>query len=632
MCGISGILSKSYKKSEFAQKTGLLQQHRGPDNFGESLGNGFHIIHNRLTIIDLNERSNQPLENENEVLIYNGEIYNYKTLFEKYFPNQSIPPSDTLALFELLKIKGSDILQELNGMFAFLFIDKSKQTALFARDRMGIKPFYYTLENGNFYFASEIKSILNFRATIENQEPTLDAFHFEDLLTFGHTEFQQVPFQQIEELAPGHFGTFEIDSSTLNLNAYFKLVDQISRTDYSIFKKEEEKELINHLDKLLHHAVESHLLSDAEIGTLCSGGLDSSLMTAIALKYYPGIKIYHAGTDNREAEEPYAEIVAKHLGIDITYSKMTPETYLQNFAEAIYHADLPMFHPSDVSLFEIAKTAKKDGTKVLLCGEGADELFGGYNWHWFFKKNLNQAQGIKNLWNKLMLLKTKIAYHLGFFEFGASREQFLDLSAAYVNYSNYDPYRKSKIIALRRNNAGFQHFQELLAAYEEIYPNSQNTARIAAFISNNLSGHLSTLLHRNDRMCMMASVEARVPFLENDLVNFALNLHPEWKLRAYQRKYLLKKVAERYLPKKIVHRKKLGFQMPFEKYLAAANKEILHNGFLSEYLNVPAKSMLALSENDNFLLFQLLSIEVWGRIFLKREDRAEISKKLSKFS
>lgn len=625
MCGISGIVSylNDCKKFERGSidfiEIAKLQDHRGPNYFGVDVSKNYIFCHNRLSIIDTSTNSNQPILDDNFVLIYNGEIYNYIELANKYSIKDKY--SDTIVLFQLLKLHGKSIISELNGMFAIAFYNKLENNLILCRDRMGIKPLFYNIFNDTVIFASELKIILKY-LNDNSIQPKINQRCFDELIMLKHIENNSNIYDTIISIKPGEIIEILNDKSIIN-TTYYSIINEISnKTNYK-----EENYLIDELDELLYNSVKLHLISDVKIGTLCSGGIDSSLITSIATKINPNISIYHAGVDGNGGEEKYAELVAKFLNVNIQYIKMNSEKFISLLPLATYYSDLPIYHPNDISLYSITQAAKQDGTTVLLAGEGADELFGGYSWHQNFKKKLCQND---NYFLKFFGKINKYFYnnYSHYFYTEKTNKQFFSMSSSYINNDINNIYNYAYKNALLLNKESWDFQNELFLKYKEIYL-SNNDAMLASYISNNLFGHLSTLLHRNDRMSMANSIETRVPFIENKIIEFAINLDIKYKIKNNQTKYLLKKVAERYIPKSNIYRPKAGFPVPWNKYMSNVNKNIFKDGFLINYLKLTNLQFEQFMDNcTSELLFSMLSIEIWGRVHILKEKYWDVEKKI----
>jgi asparagine synthase (glutamine-hydrolysing) len=617
MCGITGIIGPEIKR-EKVEQAAHRQRHRGPDHFGCVSGASYCFCHNRLSIIDLSAAANQPLENERGILVFNGEIYNFRELSGQLFGNPS-PTSDTRVLMELLQNRGAPILPELDGMFAFCLYDKTTGVALLARDRLGIKPLYYAEYGETFMFASEIKTLLELleKCTSYRRDNDLNRAYVDECIACGHAESGNLPFKTIRELHPGTSMSVSLMRKERCITTpFFSIPATIADSQHA--GPDSVAAAVSRLDELLNRSVEMHLIADAPVGILCSGGVDSSLVTAMAARVNPSVAIYHAAIDGERGELDFAQAVAGRYRLELAAIHMNAETYLSSLPDTIWHLDQPMYHPSDVSLFAIAQRAHADGIKALLCGEGADELFGGYGWHVNFARTLRtwrQTSKIGSLVNTFHRAVKTFRYADKF-----SPEEYFRYSGNYLTYTADNVIAAAKRTSLLRDRSSW----ELLAQLRTAYTGRDTTPELAALVTSNLYGHLSTLLQRNDRMCMMAGIESRVPFLENRVIDFALALDSSFKIRGKCGKYLLKKCAEAYLPRSVIYRKKAGFPVPWKKYLATADKALLLDGFCAHHLGARRDDMEFMTSHDPDLLYTLLATEIWGRLFVQRETPESI--------
>ncbi len=621
MCGITGVIGTPTPVRSQVESAARLQDHRGPDWFGSLAGNGYCFCHNWLSVIDLSPRSHQPLENECGILVYNGEIYNFKSL-----GTSNAFPSDTLALAAQLQSEGAACIPRLNGMFAFAWYDKRSRTLLLTRDRTGIKPLYYAEHQRRFYFSSEIKTVL---ALLESaggysRADDLDREYIADIVAFGHGQTLHTPFRAISELEPGSTLLVRCDDLTTTTTSFFSILDTITRQTDTYLQSKQVAEVVSELDTLLNESVALHLISDAPLGILCSGGVDSSLITAIAASKGANVSIYHATAKDGPGELAYAEMVARRYRLDLHTAQLDASDYLAALADATYHLDAPIYHPSDIALHAVARKAHSYGVKALLCGEGADELFGGYGWHSLFGTTLKTHAQTSRI-SRLIDTAYRAFKRFRFSDY-FTKDELFTYTGAYLPYSNNNVPLFAKRNALLRGAAVAPHLEALLQAYtgHDSFP------ELAAFITSNLYGHLSTLLQRNDRMCMKASIESRVPFIENSLIDFALRLDSSWKVRGRTGKFIVKKCAEAYLPRPVIYRKKAGFPVPWQSYTRQVPEKLFKDGFLSGYFNLSDRSLLAWARPDVDLLFTAVSLEVWGRIFVAGESPDHVKHLLRK--
>lgn len=614
MCGIYGYISHKnpFLPEEKVDKLRMLS-HRGPDNTGFYHKDNLFLGHMRLSILDLSDAANQPFQDSQCCLIYNGEIYNYLQLREKHLGGKHwLTSSDTEVLFELLRLQGIGCLPLLNGMFALAFYDKSKNELLLARDTVGIKPLYYIAEPDFFEFSSEIKSL--------SFVPDLDAL--KDVLVYGHFEEGCLPYKNVKELMPGHVLQLELGTGKYRIEPFVRLEDKVNDARFKEFSQA--GNLASQLDSLLQSSILLHLQSDAPIGALCSGGIDSSLISALAVKHRKDVRLYHAGVAGERGEEGYARMVSDHLNVPLESIRMTKEEYWNAFPVVTYHNDLPIYHPNDISLYSICRKAQSDGMKVLLSGEGADELFGGYAWHQYFASVLKRydrrvmSRGF--LGGVISRAIERISQSGGFPDL--DKDDFIHCSALGIGYSSGEigSLARSSSLAAQQFKA-WKRWMENLEVYEGLA--GKNEAAVLSFLLNNLYGHLSSILHRTDRILMMNSLEGRVPFLENSIFEFALNLPLRQKISGKEGKVILKKVASRYLPHEVVYRRKAGFPVPWYEYLPSV-PHILNDGFVCGWTGLSAMNLQSWYRSDPLLKFRLISIEVWGRIFVWDQDPEDV--------
>lgn len=620
MCGIyCKILKKDNKEAEsqnYYEKLSLIR-HRGPDNVNLLIENDIIFGHTRLSILDKSEKANQPFKNENYVLIYNGEIYNFQELKKEYLNNITLKThSDTEVLFELLKKFGISILSKLNGMFAFVFANFIDNELIIARDLSGIKPLYYT-QNGEFIeICSEIKGL----------DYTISKDKLQEQILYGTYQDGNLPYSNIQTLEGGHYLFIDLNSFDIEKKEFSSFLKYVNNSTYAENKISHEKILIKKLDNLINTSVNLHLQSDAPIGALCSGGVDSSLLSVISNQYNSDIKLYHAGVEGEGGEEYYAELVSKHLKKPITYIKMNKEMYWKDFAFLTYISDLPLYHPNDLCLHAIAKVAHNDGIKVMLSGEGADELFGGYSW----QQRLMKQYRLNKIFEKKPQILKKLSGNYnktlknGFDNFSMKDiTNYMPIGLGYFDIST-DLFAKSYIFK-SQNFQNWKRLQNIKECYNNINI-SELEQYMQSVIHFNTYGHLGSILHRTDRILMANSIEGRVPFLENEIIKFSMNLPLKYKINKQfkkEGKFLLKKVAEQYLPKEVIYRQKVGFPVPFQNYIKDIEK-IFENGFCQEYTTLSLAHLKAFYNDNPYLKFRMLSLEVYGRIFIWKQNYQEI--------
>jgi asparagine synthase (glutamine-hydrolysing) len=546
MCGINGI---SWENNNDISEMNEAIVHRGPDGNGTYVDDGVSLGHVRLSILDPTIKANQPMVNEinSLVLVYNGELYNFKEIKEKLVKKgiNFLTNSDTEVILYAYQEYGTAIFKELNGIFSFAILDKEKQQLILVRDRLGIKPLYYGFKGNDIIFSSELKGI---KCSLE--------LEFSENRTWDYLLSSNITgesfYSNVTPLTPGTFGTFDLNSKKLTTEKYCQLIDLIKEKKYNKQGQVAEEKIIDELDELLNTVVKDQMVSDVPIASVGSGGLDSSLVTAIAAQYNSDISVYHVKVDDDKCDESkYAKQVAKYLNLELKTEILSKSNYLEYVDYCIEVEELPLSHPNSVGIYLISKKAKEDGIKVLLTGEGADELFGGYHRYKAYQKKL--------MFNRLPILPkiikkfSNLLIHPGFGGFSTE------------DVANYLEQAPGFAFNVERN----RFITELKTAFSFI--ENEKDRELKTYISTDLQYYLPPILRRTDRMSMAAGLEMRVPFLDNRLLDFSLNLPVKHQINKYELKYLLKKVGERYLPRDIVYRSKKGFPLPINDWLGDHN-------------------------------------------------------------
>ncbi|RPJ62297.1 MAG: asparagine synthase (glutamine-hydrolyzing) [Acidobacteria bacterium] len=615
MCGIAGSLRVSdglgFDASAAVTRMCGIQHHRGPDDSGVTAVGNAVLGSNRLSIIDLSPAGHMPMSNEDESLwiVYNGEIFNFQDLRAELVRagHTFRSRTDTEVVLHAYEEWGTDCFSRFTGMFGLALYDRQANRLVLARDRFGKKPVYYTFRSGHLLFASEMKALI---AVSEDLRPNLQ--RLAEWSLYRNVDFgsRDTLIEGIHSLPPGHHMVVSTDprggrEPRIATESYFQPEAEVRSEAYERFKRQPADELSRDIENLIARAVKDRLMSDVPIGTLCSGGIDSSLITALAAREMPDIMAFNVSVAGYEAidESRFANRVADSLGVRLLTYSMKPVDFQRNLVRAIYHSDVPLTHPNSVAFLLISEFARSHGVKILLSGEAADELFGGYMQRYRRYRQVLRFQ--------------KLAAVL------PSRFRKMLILAGYacdgVPITDFSEYE-----GLLRHSTGFldrfarEELKERSQAAYSFVKNPLDRAVLGAMLAD-LTNFLTPLLRRLDRMSMAASVEARTPFLDYPLVKAVTNLPLETRLRGSQDKWLLKKIAARHLPKDIVYRRKVGFPLPLADYIAPfAKPELFHSGFCIEYLGVGRKALLQTVSDwrANFNgFFNLLALELWGRIF-----------------
>ncbi len=582
MCGFAGFTG--YLENGKDVLTDMMNKivHRGPDSAGQYIDDKAYMGFRRLSIIDLDNGS-QPMFNEDRkiVITFNGEIYNHMELREELIAKGHIfaNNSDTEVLIHAYEEYGRDMLNRLRGMFAFVIWDSEKETIFAARDFFGIKPFYYTVtDDGHLIYASEIKSILAHPSYKKEVNPVA----LENYLTFQYSVLEETFFKGIFKLMPAHCMTYNVKNGELNIERYWE----------PVFEPDNSKSLdewVNEIDDAMHDSVEHHKISDVEVGSFLSSGVDSSYVAAT----FNGDKTFTVGFDYEKYNEiNYAKALSDKIKID-NYSKLvSSEEYWDAIPKIQYHMDEPLADPAAIALYFVSQTAAKH-VKVSLSGEGADEFFGGYNiYHEPF--DLNGFQ-------KLPLgLRKGLASAASAIPFKFKGKNYLvraskSLEERFIgNAFMFNEAEREKIL---KNPTGKYPHTELTKPYYDKVKDLDDVTKMQ-YIDINF-WLIGDILLKADKMSMAHSLEVRVPFLDKKVFEVARHIPTEYKVNQHNTKYAMRMAAHRYLPDMVAEKKKLGFPVPIriwikdEKYYNMIKKaftsdaanEFFNTDMLVQYLD-----------------------------------------------
>lgn len=567
MCGICGFIEGTDRSGEkaakpFPPRERILELmmaalvHRGPDQGKSWMSEQAALGFRRLSIIDL-EGSVQPMANEtrDKVLVFNGEIYNYQELRLELLKAGHLFSSqgDSEVLLHGYEEWGEELPEHLRGMFAFAIWDEKEQTLFAARDPFGIKPFYYTLAQGRFLFASEIKGILPHPA----YQKKLDPEALEQYLSFQYSALEKTFFQGIFQLRPGHFLTYRAGDASLSLKRYFLPELDPEKTKAP---RQTEEEWIAALDQVIESSVKAHMIADVEVGTFLSGGVDSSLIAA----EFTGDKTFTVGFGSGEGrynEIPLAKELAEHLELDHRGKRISEKEFWEAVPEVLYHMDEPSGDPSAVALYFLAREAARQ-VRVVVSGEGADELFGGYciycepnALHLYQKLPMSLRKKIAGMAARLPRMKGRSFLIRG----------SMPLEERFIGNANlFTSQERKKLLKCRTEALSPQEF--LAADYEDARNLDEASRMQYIDLLHWLPGDI---LQKADRMSMAHSLELRVPYLDREVFKTARHLPAKYKQKGQVSKYLFRKVARRHLPAPSSERRKLGFPIPLGHFLTS---------------------------------------------------------------
>ena len=546
MCGFVGYINKEKDKKDNIKKMADLIAHRGPDSEGYYTDENIALGFRRLSIIDLNNGS-QPIYNEDKskVIIFNGEIYNFEPLREDLIKkgHTFTTKTDTEVILHGYEEYGEKILDKLRGMFAFVIYDKNTKELFAARDFYGIKPFYYAKMGNTFIFGSEIKSFL----IHPHFKKELNSKMLEYYLTFQYSPGNETFFKNVYKLMPGHYLKYK--NGKLEVKKYYEIKFKEDKTKtYDEWKKG--------IKKRLADSIKAHKISDVEVGSFLSSGVDSSFIAASS----DVDKTFTVGFNNEKYSEiSYAKDLSEKINTQNISKVITKEEYFKKLPNIIYYMDEPVADPSAIALYFVTELASEN-VKVSLSGEGADEIFGGYN---IYQEPLTDAWYYK-LPYPIRFVIGKVASifpHKRGINFLIRRGKKLEdrfVGNAFI----FNNREVKKILKNKRQTKGFQ---DLTKPYYEKVKDKDEVTKMQ-YIDFNF-WLIGDILTKADKMSMANSLEVRVPFLDRPLIDYALGLPTEFKTDKNTTKKIFRDIASEVLEDKVSTKKKLGFPVPIRVWL-----------------------------------------------------------------
>lgn len=584
MCGITGIfafnLVGKFNKVNIAAATMCLEQ-RGPDNQNIYNDDWVALGHRRLSIIDTSAVAHQPMWDENErySIAFNGEIFNYRELRQQLEEKGTkfFSQSDTEVLLKLFILEKEKCLNKLNGFFAFCIYDKQEQTLFIARDRYGVKPLLYLFDEDKFLFASEMKSIIQYGI-----DKTLD---FTSLYTYLQLNYIPAPdtfFKNVKKLLPGHYLTI--------------INRQLSIVNWYDIPKEEDKSITyeqakEKLKQLLDASVQRRLISDVPLGAFLSGGIDSSVITALASKHKPDLHTFSIGFKDEKFfdETHYAKLVADHFKTDHTVFSLTNDDLYEHVHSILNYFDEPFADSSAINVYILSKQTRKHAT-VALSGDGADELLAGYNKHAAFYRSFHPGikekavSALNPLWKMIPQSRsnplTNKARQFNRFAEGMK----LSPKNRYWRWAGFADEVESKNLLNTdaQTQISEQQYQNLKT---EILKDIGSAGSINEILRTDTQLVLpNDMLTKVDLMSMANSLEVRTPFLDVEVVNFIFSLPEDFKINSDIRKRILQDAFRDILPAQLYNRPKKGFEVPLLKWFRREMKSMIGEDLLSKKL------------------------------------------------
>jgi len=640
MCGIAGIIN--YKHSEDKRKLlkkmiGLIQ-HRGPDASGIYINGPVGLGHARLSIIDLSSTGNQPIHNEDKTIwiVFNGEIFNYpelrKELIEK--GHKFYTKTDTEVLIHLYEEFGTEMFPTLNGQFAFAIWDQRDHSLLLGRDRVGIRPLFYHYSNNRFSFASEIKALL----ADANLPHRLNPEAISDIFTCWTTLGSSTPFKNIFQIPAGHFA--KLTNSEFTIEPYWNLsFEDNDSCNKSLSDWSEE------LSELICDASRIRLRADVPVGSYLSGGIDSTFISSVVKNNFNNLlnTFSVSFTDDRFDESFYQKKSVQMLKTDHHDIRCAEKNIGANFPRVVWHTETPINRTAPVPLFMLSKLVRENNFKVVLTGEGADEIFAGYN---IFREDKVRRFWARQPESKLRPKLLEKLYPYIFSSGDGRQKRYLEAffkknlnatsSAAYSHLLRWQNTAQLKTFFTDEFKIKGGSFNRFVDRFEATLPEnlmSWNPLSRAQYIeiSTFLSSYL--LSSQGDRMAMANSVEGRYPFLDHRIIEFACKVPPRFRMNGLEEKYILKHTATGTIPLEIIKRPKQPYRAPISRCFFGDNKLDYVEDLLSEksikqkgYFDAKKVSSLVykchkqngqlLSERENMALVGILSTQLVDEQFI----------------
>lgn len=598
MCGINGIINidKSKVEENDLLVMNKLLAHRGPDSQEIYIDKNVGLGHVRLSIIDTSNNGKQPMSSDDGryTIIFNGEIYNYLELKKELKQERFVSKTDTEIILYLYKEQGPEMVKKLNGMFAIAIYDKEKEELFLARDRLGIKPIYYSITNRSIIFSSEIKALVKTKI-----KPEINKESLKEYLMFQNTFGTKTMFENVSQLKAGTYNIINVYGE-IKTTTFWDVKFKYKRNNKSF-------------SELLDHSVKRQLMSDVPIGTYLSGGFDSSSVTIKAAKYHKNIHTFTGAFEEGAEydERKYSKIVAQKANANLHEKIITSKDFIENINKIIYHLDEPTKVGRSFSTYHVAKLAKKNVT-VTLTGHGGDELFAGYptyivaHYKDRIKKNPFSIVGLIK-----ELITNPLRLNIAFYFFGGLFNPATKMGLLTI-FSD-----KELQVILQKPIAKQIEQVDPIINCKELLPKMQMTeAEKTQYLY--LRTYLPSLFMVEDRISMAHSIESRVPICDNELIDYSISLRINDKLKGNELKHIIKQSMKKELPIELYQNSKKGFPTPLKIWFEKELKSFLENKLFSEKMKElfdEDQVRKLLEKRKNTLVEQkiwtLLNIAIW---------------------
>jgi asparagine synthase (glutamine-hydrolysing) len=639
MCGINGIAFTN-RSGRRVDESLLIQMrdilfHRGPDDAGLFIDKNVGLGHRRLSIVDV-AAGHQPMSNEDNTIhiTYNGEIYNHADYREELESkgHRYRTHCDTETIIHLYEEHGAECVDYLRGMFAFAIWNQQKKELFLARDRLGVKPLYYVHDkDGSLFFASEIKSLLEAKAV----KPEINFAELPDQLANHATSGEETLFRGVKRLLPGHTLTWR--DGEIKIEKYWEV-------NYEPKNKSEEKVLIEEWRELFKTSVRLRLMADVPLGMFLSGGIDSSAIAAMMSEMVAEpIKTFSVAFKEREANElEYARMISERFKTDHHEIVLSPEQFFETLPKLVWHEDEPIAHLASVPLYFVSKLAQQH-VKVVLTGEGSDEMLAGYERYRKTVYNLAIGRGYETITPRA--LRRFVKNRVESLPVRARKKltrTFLSLPSDIENiyFDNFAVFTRAMQHRLFTPEAKEQiGYSNPYAIARNLLAEADAKKLLDRLLYADTKTYLHELLMKQDQMSMAASIESRVPFLDHKLVEFTAKLPTRLKLKGWTTKYILRESMKGILPEPILTRGKMGFPVPVGSWFRNEFRYIIDEYVLSE--RVQSRGLFnpdfvreivsrhnSGAENHEERLWALVNFEIWQRQFIDGEGMKEHSLEL----
>ncbi len=611
MCGIAGLLRRDHSTAsrDDAVRMASSMQHRGPDGMGAFADGPVALGHVRLAIRDRSEAAAQPMVAPGGagVLVYNGEVYNDAELRADLVRDGVTfrGHGDAEVVMHAVARWGVErASRRFDGMFAFAWWDAREQALWLVRDRFGTKPLHVAIEPGFVAFGSEVRALRALPGVARRPDALVLARRIVPWLS----DPLQPPFEGVENVPPGE--AWRVTAGGVDRRVFADLLAEVDPARIVAAASESVDAWEARVFEAVEGAVRSHLASDVPVAAFVSGGVDSNLVAAIAKEVRDDLVAYTVDTCDPSSETPVAAAIARHLKVDLRVVRMDADAMLRAWPDAVEREEHPCAHESHVASLLMSRAARADGIVVALTGEGSDEMFGGYD---FLRRTREIWRRAENPWTRWVRSRRALRRRLEETPF-----RYQSIRSEPESHARYQiamqPVEESRAHALMRQLARIE------------------PAADRAFLAHGMDAlrrHLGSILLRHDRMSMAASVEARVPFVSNRVADVGLHLPLAAKLRGRTCKWVLKRVAERWLPRSVVYAKKQGFPVPASQHRGTT--ALLRGGATSEifrWTRAAEAELVPRLEAQPLTRFAVVSLELWGRIFLRGERKDDLKERL----